>query len=108
MYLTEKEAMESRFCPYGSFTSKDKKMIHKIKCSGSACMCWRWANPLTKKNIKDRKPNISIEPMDNRPIEQYERFIEDLHDLAVVAERWAEKLISFEEVKRRLKDDGIL
>ncbi len=42
------------------------------------------------------------------PIEQYERFMEDLHDLAVIAERREEKLISFEEVKRRLKDDGLL
>ncbi len=42
------------------------------------------------------------------PIEQYEKFMADLHDLAVVAERREEKLISFEEVKRRLKDDGLL
>ncbi len=42
------------------------------------------------------------------PIEQYEKFMADLHDLAVVAERREEKLISFEEVKRRLRDDGLL
>jgi len=42
------------------------------------------------------------------PIEQYERLLEDLHDLAVVAERREEELISLEEVKRRLKDDGLL
>jgi PHD/YefM family antitoxin component YafN of YafNO toxin-antitoxin module len=41
-------------------------------------------------------------------IEQYERLLEDLHDLAVVAERRDEKTISLEELKRRLKKDGLL
>jgi len=34
--------------------------------------------------------------------------MEDLHDLAVVAERREEKPISLEEMKRRLKRDAIL
>jgi len=34
--------------------------------------------------------------------------MEDLHDLAVVAERREEKSISLEEMKRRLKNDDIL
>lgn len=41
-------------------------------------------------------------------IEQYERLLEDLHDLAVVAERRDEKTISLEALKRRLKKDGLL
>lgn len=41
-------------------------------------------------------------------LERYERLMEDLHDLAVVAERRDEQPISFEEMKRRLKEDGIL
>lgn len=41
-------------------------------------------------------------------LERYERLMEDLHDLAVVAERRNEQPISFEEMKRRLKKDGIL
>ncbi len=41
-------------------------------------------------------------------IERYEQLIEDLHDLAVVAERRDEKPISFEEVKHRLEKDGLL
>ncbi len=40
-------------------------------------------------------------------LERYERLMEDLHDL-VVAERRDEETISFEEMKRRLKKDGIL
>ena len=40
--------------------------------------------------------------------EQYEKLLEDLHDLATIAERRAEQPISLEEVKRRLKDDGLL
>ena len=38
------------------------------------------------------------------PIEQYERLLENLHDLAVVAERRAEEPISLAEMKRRLKE----
>lgn len=36
------------------------------------------------------------------PIEEYEKMTEDLHDLAIVAERRGEKTISFEEMKRKL------
>jgi len=41
-------------------------------------------------------------------IKRYQKLMEDLHDLAVVAERRAEKPVSLEEMKRRLKNDGIL
>ncbi len=41
-------------------------------------------------------------------LERYARLMEDLHDLAVVAERRNEQPIGFEEMKRRLKKDGIL
>lgn len=41
-------------------------------------------------------------------MERYEQLTEDLHDLAVVAERREEKPISLEEMKERLKRDGIL
>ena len=41
-------------------------------------------------------------------LERYEQLMEDLHDLAIVAERRDEQPISFEEMKRRLKKDGIL
>ncbi len=42
------------------------------------------------------------------PIKQYERLLEDLHDLAVVAERKGEELVPFEDVEKRLKRDGLL
>jgi PHD/YefM family antitoxin component YafN of YafNO toxin-antitoxin module len=34
--------------------------------------------------------------------------MEDLHDLAVIAERCKERSVSLEEVRRRLKEDGLL
>lgn len=37
------------------------------------------------------------------PLEQYQNLIEDLHDLAVVAERRSEELIGMEEMRRLLK-----
>jgi len=37
------------------------------------------------------------------PIEEYNELIEDIHDLAVIAERKNEESISFDEIKRRLK-----
>ena len=42
------------------------------------------------------------------PLKDYERLIEDLHDLAVVAERKREKSISLDELKRKLKRDGLI
>lgn len=41
-------------------------------------------------------------------LRHYQKLLEDLHDLAVVAERRSEPTISFEEMKRRLKKDGRL
>jgi len=41
-------------------------------------------------------------------LSRYRRLLEDLHDLAAVAERRDEPTISFEEMKRRLKRSGRL
>jgi len=41
-------------------------------------------------------------------LKRYQALMEDLHDLAVVAERRAERPISLEEMKRRLRKDGVL
>ncbi len=41
-------------------------------------------------------------------LRQYQKLMEDLHDLAVVAERKGEKPITLEEMKRRLKKDGFI
>jgi PHD/YefM family antitoxin component YafN of YafNO toxin-antitoxin module len=42
------------------------------------------------------------------PLKRYQRLMEDLHDLGVVAERRAEEPIALKEMKRRLKKDGLL
>ncbi|MHB8778030.1 MAG: hypothetical protein ACYC6R_09745 [Anaerolineales bacterium] len=42
------------------------------------------------------------------PIKEFEELLEDLEDLAVLAERREEPTISFEEVMERLKRDGFL
>ena len=42
------------------------------------------------------------------PIKEFENLLEDLNDLAVLAERRDEPTISFEEVMERLKRDGFL
>ncbi len=41
-------------------------------------------------------------------LKQYQQLLEDLHDLAVVAERRDEQLGSLESLKRRLCKDGVL
>lgn len=41
-------------------------------------------------------------------IEEYEELLEDLHDLALIAERRDESTITFEELKQRLEKDGLL
>ena len=38
------------------------------------------------------------------PLRRYEKLLEDIHDLAVVAERRSEVPISFDEMKRRLAE----
>ena len=42
------------------------------------------------------------------PIKEYEELLEDLHDLAVIAERREESTLSFEELKEKVKKDGFL
>ena len=53
-------------------------------------------------NSKGKKTGIILS------LDRYQRLMEDLHDLAVVAERRAETPVSLQEMKRRLKKDGIL
>lgn len=42
------------------------------------------------------------------PLEEYEALLEDLEDLAVLAERRGEPTYSLDEVKERLQADGLL
>ena len=49
-------------------------------------------------DAKGRKTGVLLS------ISQYEQLMEDLHDLAVVAERRGEEPISAGELKRRLKE----
>lgn len=42
------------------------------------------------------------------PLENYEELLEDIHDLAVIAERKDEQTVSFDELKKRLKIDGLI
>ena len=41
-------------------------------------------------------------------LKRYQELMEDLHDLAVVAERRKERTISLDEMKRRLKKNHLL
>ncbi len=41
-------------------------------------------------------------------VEDYEELLEDIHDLAVIAERKDEPTINFGELKKRLEADGLL
>ena len=42
------------------------------------------------------------------PVDEYEGLLEDIHDLAVIAERKDESTTSFDELKKRLEADGLL
>ena len=53
-------------------------------------------------DTKGRKTSVIL------PLKRYQKLMEDLHDLAVLAERRSEQPISFEEMRRRLKEDGVL
>jgi len=52
-------------------------------------------------NEKGRKTAVVL------PIDEYEKLIEDLGDLAVIAERRDEETIPHEEFKRGLKRNGL-
>jgi PHD/YefM family antitoxin component YafN of YafNO toxin-antitoxin module len=41
-------------------------------------------------------------------LQEYRKLLEDLHDLAVVAERRDEETVSFDEVKHHLRENGLL
>lgn len=41
-------------------------------------------------------------------LKRYSRLMEDLHDLAVVAERRAEKPVTADDMKKRLRKRGLL
>jgi len=53
-----------------------------------------------KRYITDQKGNKNAVIL---PIEKYYELIEDIHDLAVVAERKNDVTMSFNEIKKRLK-----
>ncbi len=42
------------------------------------------------------------------PFGDYEELMEDIHDLAVIAERKEEKSVAHEDIKKRLKADGLI
>jgi len=42
------------------------------------------------------------------PVEEYEELLEDVQDLAAIAERRDEPRVAWEDVKRRLREDGLL
>ena len=55
--------------------------------------------------VVDREGNRKAVILD---LEDYERLLADLHDLAVVAERRDEEAIGLEEMRQRLERDGLL
>jgi len=57
------------------------------------------------KYIVDEKGNKQAVVL---PMEEYEELMEDLHDLAVIAERREEPSTPLEEVLERLRRDGVL
>ncbi len=42
------------------------------------------------------------------PLQRFERLLEDIHDLAVIAERRDESTVNFDKLKKQLKNDGVL
>ncbi|MBZ5537537.1 MAG: type II toxin-antitoxin system Phd/YefM family antitoxin [Acidobacteriia bacterium] len=53
-------------------------------------------------NAKGKKTGVLLS------LKQYQRLMEDLHDLAIVAERRQEKPKAFEELKQNLRKNGRL
>ena len=66
----------------------------KGRCLPSKC--------LRKRCMRGQKTAVILD------INEYEELLEDLHDIAIVAERRDESAIDFEALKNRLKADGLL
>ena len=41
-------------------------------------------------------------------LKEYDGLLEDIHDLAIIAERKDEPTISFDDLKEKLKNDGLI
>jgi PHD/YefM family antitoxin component YafN of YafNO toxin-antitoxin module len=63
------------------------------------------STPVKEQYIIDAKGNKTAIILS---IEQYEQMLEDLHDLAIVAERRNEEPVSLANMQEWLKEDGIL
>ncbi len=53
-------------------------------------------------HAKGKKRSVTIS------VQRYARLLEDLHDLAVVAERRTEKALSLDAMKRRFRKHGLV
>jgi hypothetical protein len=42
------------------------------------------------------------------PVEEYEELLEDLNDLSVIAERRDEPRVAWDDMKRELREDGLV
>jgi PHD/YefM family antitoxin component YafN of YafNO toxin-antitoxin module len=62
------------------------------------------STPVREQYIIDREGNKTAIILS---IEQYEQMLEDLHDLAIIAERRAEQPVSLAKMQKWLKEDGI-
>lgn len=60
-------------------------------------------HPLPEQYITDADGNKTAVIL---AIEQYEQLLEDIHDLAIVAQRRQEQPISLEEMQQRLNSHG--
>ena len=59
------------------------------------------------------KPQYLVDESGHRtavviPVDDYEGLLEDIHDLAVIAERKDEPSTSFDEIKKKLISDGLI
>ena len=71
------------------------------------------STPLKEQYIIDREGNktaiiLSIRQGRGSANEQYEQILEDLHDLAIVAERRSEQPVSLAKMQEWLQEDGTL
>ncbi len=71
------------------------------------------STPVKEQYIIDAEGNktaiiLSIRQRRRYANEQYEQMLEDLHDLAIVAERRNEQPVSLANMQEWLKEDGLL
>ena len=92
---------------------KKKKVSSKVKRAVNKKIEQGRSDDIQEKEMTTEDVQYVVDEKGDRtavivPIGEYEELIEDLHDLAIIAERREEPTVSLDELRKKLIKDGLL